>query len=323
MLSFRCVMGFVVAAWSLPTGRWFGKGVAFFPNTEPQVAAAEIEGPLGTGRLQDRRFRSARSSRRSPVSIPRFRGRRRLRVFRDRQGQVRHDMAAGGVSESNKGYLDFKFEQYEDRKVSSWKTMAWLNDTLPKVLPGWNVKVKQQQEGPPQGKPVEYEIAGDDYKVIAHTADSVVARLKTIPELVNVTSNYNPAQPEIRVVVDREQAKNLGVSTTAVAMAIRSAMFGIEAGKYRVGKDEHKVMVRLDVDTREQLDALGAGHGGRRRRQEGAAVLGGDLEPGREPGGHQPPGPYAHREGDRGAAAWPEGRVRPEGQGRRGHVEHA
>jgi multidrug efflux pump len=244
-------MGFVVSG--VVAYGTMGRGVVFFPNMEPQVVAAEIEGPLGMDVYQtDSALKkleavalSIPDSLADVVSVTAVTGKGKS-----------DDMAAGGVSESNKGYLDFKFEQYEDRKVSSWKTMAWLNDTLPKVLPGWNVKVKQQQEGPPQGKPVEYEIAGDDYKVIAHTADSVVARLKTIPELVNVTSNYNPAQPEIRVVVDREQAKNLGVSTTAVAMAIRSAMFGIEAGKYRVGKDEHKVMVRLDVDTREQLDAL-------------------------------------------------------------------
>jgi len=71
-----------------------------------------------------------------------------------------------------------------------------------------------------------------------------------------VTTDYNPAQPEMRVDVNREQAKRFGVTTSDVAMAVRGAMYGFEAGKYRVGKDEYKIMVRLDTATRESFRSL-------------------------------------------------------------------
>ncbi|MEN9355802.1 MAG: hypothetical protein RL318_3127, partial [Fibrobacterota bacterium] len=70
------------------------------------------------------------------------------------------------------------------------------------------------------------------------------------------STNYNPAQPEIRVDVDREQAKVLGLGVTDVSMAVRGAMYGMEAGKYRVGKDEYKVMVRMDTANRESFQGL-------------------------------------------------------------------
>jgi len=116
--------------------------------------------------------------------------------------------------------------------------------------------VKKQQNGPPQGKPIEYLVQGDDFEILGRVADSIATRLKQIPELTNVTTDYDPAQPEIRVDVDREQAKRFGVSTSDVAMAVRGSMYGFEAGKYRVGKDEHKIMVRLDTATRESFRSL-------------------------------------------------------------------
>jgi multidrug efflux pump len=84
----------------------------------------------------------------------------------------------------------------------------------------------------------------------------VMMRLKKVAEITNVTTDYNPAQPEIRVDVDREQAKRFGLAATDVAMAVRGSMYGMEAGKYRVGKDEHKIMVRLDTATRESFAAM-------------------------------------------------------------------
>jgi multidrug efflux pump subunit AcrB len=77
-----------------------------------------------------------------------------------------------------------------------------------------------------------------------------------VPGLTNVTHDYDPARPEIRIDVDREQAKRMGFSTMDVAMAVRSAIYGIEAGKYRVGKDEYKIMTRLAPSSRENIRGL-------------------------------------------------------------------
>ena len=47
-----------------------------------------------------------------------------------------------------------------------------------------------------------------------------------------------------------------GFSTLDVASAVRGAIYGNEAGKYRVGKDEYKIMVRLNPAARENLNGL-------------------------------------------------------------------
>jgi multidrug efflux pump subunit AcrB len=110
--------------------------------------------------------------------------------------------------------------------------------------------------GPPTGKPVELEVSGSDYEQLNLLADTLKKMIQQVPGLTNVTTDYDPARPEIRINVDREQAKRFGFSTMDVSAAVRSAIYGTEAGKYRVGKNEYKIMVRLDPETRENVNGL-------------------------------------------------------------------
>src|SRR5690606_6618844 len=109
------------------------------------------------------------------------------------------------------------------RKVSSWTSMQWMEKNLPPVLPGWQVSVKKQDEGPPQGFPVSFEISGPDFAVLSRLADSAQALLARVPGLVNVNTDYEPVRPEIAIGIDRVQARRLGVSTSEVALAVRGA----------------------------------------------------------------------------------------------------
>src|SRR5690606_31807681 len=81
-------------------------------------------------------------------------------------------------------------------------------------------------------------------------------RLATVPGLINIDDDYDPVRPEIAIEVDRDRARQLGVSTSEVAMAVRGAIQGFEAGKFRVGKEEHDIMVRLNAETRESFAGL-------------------------------------------------------------------
>jgi multidrug efflux pump subunit AcrB len=56
--------------------------------------------------------------------------------------------------------------------------------------------------------------------------------------------------------VDREKAALYGLSTSAIGMAVRGAINGTEAAKYRTGNDEYDIIVRLAPEYREDLNAL-------------------------------------------------------------------
>jgi len=231
----------------------FGPGVVFFPIIEPDVASVQIEGPLS----QDIDITDATIKTPEAVAMSMSQKIASVKTVNTIVGSGKSSrMVSSGQAESNKGYLDLVFDDYETRKVSSYKTMKWLEDTLPGLVPGWKLQVIKQAMGPPTGKPVELEIGGDDYAQLSRLADSLKTVIQKVPGLTNVTTDYDPARPEIRVNVDREQAKRLGFSTLDVASAVRGAIYGNEAAKYRVGKDEYKIMVRLPPEVRENLNGL-------------------------------------------------------------------
>jgi multidrug efflux pump subunit AcrB len=230
----------------------FGPGVVFFPVIEPDVASVQVEGPLS----QDISITDAAISipERIAMSMPKKVA--SVKTVSTIVGSGKSSRMTSSQAESNKAYIDLVFNDFEERSVSSYKTMAWLEDTLPQMVPGWKVQVIKQAMGPPTGKPVELEISGDDYQQLSQLADSIKNMVKKVPGLTNANHDYDPARPEIRVNVDREQAKRLGFSTLDVASAVRGAIYGNESGKFRVGKDEYKILVRLSPEVRENQHGL-------------------------------------------------------------------
>jgi multidrug efflux pump subunit AcrB len=230
----------------------FGPGVVFFPVIEPDVASVQIEGPLS----QDITITDATIMTPERVAMAMPKNISSVSTISTIVGSGKSSRMSSSEVESNKAYIDIVFKDFEERDVSSYKTMAWLENKLPGMLPGWKVQVIKQQSGPPTGKPIELDISGDDYQQLSMLADTIKTLVQKVPGLTNASNDYDPARPEIRVNVDREQAKRFGFSTLDVASAVRGAIYGNEAAKYRVGKDEYKIMVRLGPEARENLNGL-------------------------------------------------------------------
>jgi multidrug efflux pump subunit AcrB len=88
----------------------------------------------------------------------------------------------------------------------------------------------------------------------------VVHRLENAPvfaKLDGLESDMEAGRPELVVEVDREKAALYGLSTSRVGATVRSAINGTEASRFRDGKDEYDITVRLAKAYREDLDALG------------------------------------------------------------------
>ena len=104
------------------------------------------------------------------------------------------------------------------------------------------------------------EIVGEDperLRTLANRAIDLIEASSVYPRLVGLESDMNDARPELRVDVDREKAGLYGLSTNEVGFAVRTAINGIEAAKYRTGNDEYDIMVRLREEDRSDLSALG------------------------------------------------------------------
>lgn len=125
-------------------------------------------------------------------------------------------------------------------------------------IPGAEISVEREAVGPPTGKPISIEISGDDFAVLQKLEKNVLKRVQEsgIEGIDQLRSDLVTNKPEIVIDIDREKAQREGISSQQVALAVRTALFGLEVSKFRDDKDEYPIMVRLKKDDREQIEKL-------------------------------------------------------------------
>lgn len=169
-------------------------------------------------------------------------------------------MEGGGPSGPEAGRITMSLVEYREQEFDPFATLQEMQETVGTDLAGAEVRVDKVTEGPPGGPPVNIEIVGEDPEWLRRLADRAIGVIEASPvygRLVGLESDMNDARPELRVEVDREKAGLYGLSTDEVGFAVRGAINGIEAAKYRTGNDEYDIMVRLRQEDRDDLAALG------------------------------------------------------------------
>ncbi len=165
----------------------------------------------------------------------------------------------GGPAGPNAGRVTLSYVDFQDRQFDGFETLAWMQANIGTEIAGAEITVEQLQEGVPTGAPVNIEISGEDPDQLEALSDRVLEILRgdaIIQKLVGLESDLDAARPELAVAVDRENAALYDLSTSDVGRAIRGAIQGIEAAKYRTGSDEYDIIVRLAPEYRRELDQL-------------------------------------------------------------------
>jgi HAE1 family hydrophobic/amphiphilic exporter-1 len=99
-------------------------------------------------------------------------------------------------------------------------------------------------------KPVNLAILSPDRHAVERAEPQVLAMVKNITGAVDVTSSRDHGKPELRIVVDRKLASDLGVSPASVANVVRPLVDGVDVAKFEdASGEQYDVTVRLsDVD---------------------------------------------------------------------------
>jgi hydrophobic/amphiphilic exporter-1 (mainly G- bacteria), HAE1 family len=102
-------------------------------------------------------------------------------------------------------------------------------------------------------------IQGPDIDELQKYTLDLMDRIRDIPGVVDVDTNFEATQPELRVNVDRARAADLGVNIDSLANNLRTLVGGEEVSEFKDGDDQFKVVLRLDEPYRnnpETMDAL-------------------------------------------------------------------
>lgn len=127
-----------------------------------------------------------------------------------------------------------------------------------KDIPGAEIVVDKNSEGPPTGKPINIEMSGEDLIQLAATGDRFKRYIDSlqIGGIEELKSDFASTKPEIIIVLDRERANTEGITAAVVGDAIRTGQLGKEISKYREGEDQYSIILRFEENQRKDLEQL-------------------------------------------------------------------
>ncbi|MDT8424005.1 MAG: efflux RND transporter permease subunit [Desulfuromonadales bacterium] len=223
----------------------FSAGVEFFPDGEPNRAFVELKSPEGTGlETSNELARRVEAIARQEADI-RF-------VTGEAGVPPSGEAASSGVGQSHMSKVSLEFVERAQRKESSDRVLARIRGAMADFS-GAEIKVEKAKNGPPTGPPVSVEISGENVAILESVLASARKQIKDVPGLVDLKDDLSRAKPEIRVIVDREKAALLGLSTAEISGMVKAAISGTKVGTYRDGQDEYDIVARLPERRRQAL----------------------------------------------------------------------
>jgi multidrug efflux pump subunit AcrB len=125
-------------------------------------------------------------------------------------------------------------------------------------IPGAELTVDKEQNGPPVGKVINIEVRGENFPGLIKLAEDVERYVDSlqIAGVEELKSDFINSKPQIVIDIDRERANREGISTGQIGMEIRSAIFGKESSKFRKDEDEYPIQIRYSEATRNNINAL-------------------------------------------------------------------
>ena len=163
--------------------------------------------------------------------------------------------APQGAAEVRKGTLTINLTPRGDRRgISKQAIEAEFRRDL-EAIAGARIRVGLG------GGSEKYQLAlsGDDGRSLSEHAQKVERELRTIPGVGNVTSSSSLVRPELEIRPDFARAADLGVTTEAIADALRVATAGDydqSLSKLNLSQRQVPIVVKLRDDARKDLDLV-------------------------------------------------------------------
>ena len=232
--------------------------VVFFPKSDPNFVYTYITLPTGTSAaytdsitqiVEDRVYKVVGDSNPIVESII-----SNVAVGANDPSQFEYNFSPT----PHLGKVTVAFVEFAKRNGESTAQYLDLIREATKGIPGAEIIVDQENNGPPTGKPIAVEIKGDDINQLTGVAADVKRYLDSlaVPGVEELKSDVQSNKPEIVVEVNRERANREGISTAQIGGELRAAIFGKEVSKFKDANDEYPIQIRYRKEQRNSIDAL-------------------------------------------------------------------
>ncbi len=150
----------------------------------------------------------------------------------------------------NTSTLYAKLTPWQTRKMST----SEMKDIVRKELEPYRKQLQPQvadYDLVNNAAPFNLVLVGDDYKVLEPLANQLMDKMKQIPGLADVQTNYDGGKPEFQAQLQPDRLRQLGVLGIEAGNELRTQVEGFVPAKFRENGLEYDIRVRMQEDQRD------------------------------------------------------------------------
>jgi len=130
-----------------------------------------------------------------------------------------------------------------------------LKDRLDKlvaenVIPEARLRIDRLNFGPPVGFPVQFRVLGPDSTSVREVANKVRDAMRANPNTRDVQFDWNEQKKSIRLEVDQDRARSLGLTPQDISQTLQTLLSGYTVTEYKEGIELVPVVARAVPEER-------------------------------------------------------------------------
>jgi multidrug efflux pump len=133
---------------------------------------------------------------------------------------------------------------------------SWLINLMATKFPTVQSRVARLENGPPVGFPIQFRVSGEHIDEVKRLAREVSDKVRENPNVANVNLDWDEPSKVVRLNIDQDRARALGITSSHLAAFLRGSLSGTNVSTYREGNELIEILLRGPENERVNLDLL-------------------------------------------------------------------
>jgi multidrug efflux pump len=163
------------------------------------------------------------------------------------------------ITRSNAAYISISLKPLEERNVSVSQVINRLRPKLT-VIPGATATLQPQQDvqigGRSGNAQFQYSLQGDNFQDLLAWTPVVEQKLKSVPEILDVSTDLQSNALKAGLVIDRDTAGRLGLTPQAIDNILYDAFGQRQVSTIYKGINQYHVVMEIAQPFQQSPDAL-------------------------------------------------------------------
>ncbi len=105
-------------------------------------------------------------------------------------------------------------------------------------------------------KPIQMVVLGSTYEELERIQNSIISELRKNKELSRIESDYSRDKPEIKLIINKNKAKDLGISTDSIGKTLETLYGGKTVTKFNQLGKEYPIILQQYLEDRRSKEGL-------------------------------------------------------------------